>query len=175
MKQLRIKKMIFTALLASLGYVLSTFVYFPRMAPFQHFVNVVSAVFLGPIGAVCCAFLTGGMRMLLNGSTILAILGAVFGAGLAGFLYRKTNRLFMAVIGEVIGTGIISAIVSFPVMKIFYGLPDLSPFTYIPFFIPSSAMGAVLAFVFLKAISRRMSLAEMRTKFVEEKKEQVHV
>ncbi|MBE6907142.1 MAG: energy coupling factor transporter S component ThiW [Ruminococcaceae bacterium] len=175
MKQIHLKKMVFTALLASLGYVLSTFVYFPRMAPFQHFVNVISAVFLGPFGAVCCAALTGGMRMLLNGSTILAVTGAVFGAGLSGILYRKTGRLFMAVIGEIIGTGIISAIVSFPIMKIFYGLPDVSPFTYIPFFIPSSAMGALLAFLFLKAVSRRMSVADMRAKLIGKEKEQIHV
>lgn len=175
MKQIHLKKMVFTALLASLGYVLSTFVYFPRMAPFQHFVNVISAVFLGPVGAVFCAALTGGMRMLLNGSTILAVTGAVFGAGLSGILYRKTGRLLMAVIGEIIGTGIISAIISFPIMKLFYGLPDVSPFTYIPFFIPSSAMGALFAFLFLKAVSRRMSIADMRAKLIGKEKEQNHV
>ncbi len=175
MKQVQLKKMVFTALLASLGYVLSTFVYFPRMAPFQHFVNVISAVFLGPVGAVCCAALTGGMRMLLNGSTILAVTGAVFGAGLSGILYRKTGRLFMAVIGEIIGTGVVSAIVSFPIMKVFYGLPDVSLFTYIPFFLPASAMGALLAFLFLKAISRRMSVADMRAKLIGKEKEKIHV
>ena len=43
-----VKKMILTAFFGALGYVLSTFVYFPAMAPFQHFVNVLAAVFVGP-------------------------------------------------------------------------------------------------------------------------------
>ena len=42
------KKMVLTALFACLAYVLNTFVYFPAMAPFQHFVDVLAAVFVGP-------------------------------------------------------------------------------------------------------------------------------
>ena len=45
---LSVKKMVFTAMLACFSFVLSTFVYFPQMAPFQHFCNVLGAVFLGP-------------------------------------------------------------------------------------------------------------------------------
>ncbi len=41
--------------------------------------------------------------------------------------------------------------------------------------IPSSAMGASLAFLFLKAVSRRMSIADLRVKFVGKEKEQIHV
>ena len=44
-KTYNIKKMVLCAIFASLAFVLNTFVYFPAMAPFQHFVDVVAAVF----------------------------------------------------------------------------------------------------------------------------------
>ncbi len=46
------RKMVLTAMLACLAFVLNTFVYFPAMAPFQHFVDVLAAVLLGPWWAV---------------------------------------------------------------------------------------------------------------------------
>ena len=55
------------------------------MAPFQHFFNVITAVLLGPWYAIGVAFLTGSLRMILAGRPILAIVGAVIGAVLAGF------------------------------------------------------------------------------------------
>lgn len=153
-KEINLKKQIFTALLAGVGYVLNTFVWFPRMAPFQHFINVIAAVFLGPVWSFVCALLIGLLRMMLNGSTILAVIGAVVGAFLSGLLYKKFQKLYWAVIGEVIGTGIISAVISYPFMRIFYGLPKTSVFTYVPFFVPASFMGAMLAVLLLKALKK---------------------
>lgn len=155
-------KMVLTAFLATLGYVLSTFVSFPKMAPFQHFVNVISAVLLGPWGALACAFITGSMRMILNGSTILAVSGAIFGALLSGLLYRLFNKLIWAVIGEVIGTGIISAIVSAPIMQFIGKLPAVPFYFYIPFFLPASAVGATLAFLLLTALIKTKCLNNMK-------------
>ena len=48
MNSRQIRKMVLTAMFACLSFVLCTFVYFPAMAPFQHFVNVIAAVFIGP-------------------------------------------------------------------------------------------------------------------------------
>lgn len=158
-----IKKQIFTALLASMGYVLSTFVSFPRMAPFQHFINVIAAVFLGPVWGFACALMTGLMRMILNGSTILAVIGAVVGAFLSGLLYKISHKLIWAVVGEVIGTGILSAIIAYPFMRMFYGLPDTSVFTYVPFFIPSSLMGALLGYILLKTLDKSKLLTYLKS------------
>lgn len=163
MKKSIIKKEVFTALLASMGYVLSTFVSFPRMAPFQHFINVIAAVFLGPFWGFICALMTGLMRMMLNGSTILAVIGAVVGAFLSGLLYKIFHKLIWAVIGEVIGTGILSAIIAYPFMRIFYGLPATSVFTYVPFFIPASLMGAVLGYILLKALDKSNMLQYLKS------------
>jgi energy coupling factor transporter S component ThiW len=159
-KGLSVKKMVLTAMLACFSFVLSTFVYFPQMAPFQHFCNVLGAVFLGPWYGLAAAALTGLMRMMW-GRTIQALIGAIFGAFLSGMLYQKTRKLWCAVVGEVIGTGIISAIVVYPFMRLFYGLPPHSPFYYIPFYTPSSIMGALLAVVVLGILKRSGTLEHM--------------
>ena len=153
MNTVKIRKMVLTAMFSCLSFVLCTFVYFPSMAPFQHFVNVLAAVFLGPWYALAAAFLTGVMRMM-SGRTIQALVGAIFGAFLSGLFYRKTKRLWAAVVGEVFGTGFISAMVAYPLMKLWYGLDAQSPFYYIPFYTPSSMMGAFLAVLTLGVLKR---------------------
>ena len=70
------KKMVLTALFACLAYVLNTFVYFPAMAPFQHFVDVLAAVFVGPWYGFAAALICGCMRMM-SGRTIQAVTGAI--------------------------------------------------------------------------------------------------
>lgn len=146
-----LRKLVLTALFACLGFVLSTFVYFPSMAPFQHFVNVLCAVFLGPWYGFAAALITGLLRMLW-GRTIQAVVGAVFGALLSGLLYRATRSFWGALAGEVIGTGFLSAMVAYPLMRLFYGLPPHSPFFYIPFYAPASLVGGLLACVVLSLL-----------------------
>lgn len=161
--RLNVRKLVLTAMFACLGFVLSTFVYFPSMAPFQHFINVLAAVFVGPWYGFAAALLTGLMRMA-TGRTIQAVVGAVFGAFLSGLLYRKTNkRLWGAVVGEVIGTGFISAMAAYPLMRLFYGLPQHSPFYYIPFYAPSSILGALLAVGVLYVLKRSGVLDRMQS------------
>jgi len=148
-------RMIVVAMLAGVSYVLSTFVYFPRMAPFQHMMNVITAVLLGPLEAFIAAAITGLMRMILGGRTIQALIGAIVGGPLAGILYKKTGKLWMAVVGEVIGTGIISALLVYKPMVWFYGLPAETPFwTFIPAYVPSSLMGACLGFLLITVLQK---------------------
>ena len=117
MKQkVNVRKMVLCAIFASLAFVLNTFVYFPAMAPFQHFVDVVAAVFLGPWWACLSAFLCGGMRMM-SGRTIQAVTGAVFGPILGGLLWRKTKNVYLVCVGEIIGTGLLGALASYPDRK----------------------------------------------------------
>ncbi len=153
MKRFHLKKTVLAAMLGCMSFVLCTFVYFPAMAPFQHFVNLLAAVFVGPYYGFAAALLCGILRMM-TGRTIQAVTGAVFGAFLSGYLYRKTERLRFAVLGELVGTGIIGALASYPLMKFVYGLDLQSPIYYIPFYLPSSAMGAFLAVVVLSSLKR---------------------
>ena len=81
------------------------------------------------------------MKEILYAVLVLGIMGAVFGAFLSALLYQKTRKLWLAYAGEVFGTGILSAIAVYPLMRLFYGLPPHSPFYYIPFYVPSAAVG----------------------------------
>ena len=151
------------AMLAGLAFVLSSFVYLPNMAPFQHFVNVIAAALVGPWCALGAALVTGLLRMALLGRTIQAVVGAVFGAVLAGLLYRLTRRVWAAAVGEVVGTGLIAAVVSWPLMEWTAGWQLSSPFYFVPFYAPSSVLGAVLAAVLLGILQRTGALGRMQS------------
>lgn len=153
MKHITTRKLVLTAMFTGLAFVLNTFVYFPRMAPFQHFVNVMAAVFVGPWYGSAAGFLTGVLRMLC-GRDIGSVIGAMFGPILGGLLYRKFHSFAAAYVGEVIGTGVISAIVVYPFMKLFYGLDVRHWYYYIPFYTPSAAVGAAMGVAVLLILKR---------------------
>lgn len=155
-----VPKLALTAMMACLAFVLNTFVYFPAMAPFQHFVNVMAAVFLGPWYGCTAAFLCGVMRMM-SGRTIQAIVGAIWGPILGGLLYRKFHSIWLAAIGEVIGTGLLGALTAYPLMKWFYNLDAQSPFYYIPFYTPSAVVGAAMGIMVLFMLKRTHLLDQM--------------
>lgn len=159
-KSLSTRKMVLTAMLACLAFVLNTFVYFPAMAPFQHFVDVLAAVLLGPWYGCASAFLCGCMRML-SGRTIQAVTGAIFGPILGGLLWRRTKNIYLVFVGEVIGTGLLGAMASYPLMKLFYGLDAQSPFYYIPFYTPAAAVGAGMGVAVVLILKRTGMLDRM--------------
>ena len=142
------RKMILTAMFACLAFVLNTFVYFPAMAPFQHFVDVLAAVFVGPWYAFAAALLCGILRML-SGRTIQAVAGAIFGPILGGLLYRKFHNFWVVLL------------VSYPLMKLFYGLDAQSPFYYIPFYTPSAVVGGCMGVAVLLILKRTGMLDRM--------------
>ena len=152
-----LKKMVLSSVFAGLAFVLNTFVYFPAMAPFQHFVDVVAAVFLGPWWACLSALLCGTMRMM-SGRTIQAVTGAVFGPVLGGLLWKKTKSIWLVWVGEVLGTGILGALASYPLMEWFYGLEAQSPVYYIPFYTPSAVVGGMMGVAVLLVLKRTKTL-----------------
>ena len=80
--------------------------------PGQHMVNVVAAVMLGPVYAVAIATISGIIRNVLGLGTLLAFPGGMIGALLAGLAYRKFKNIYMAGVGEIIGTGLLGSLVS---------------------------------------------------------------
>ena len=162
MKNRKLFKLSLTAILAAASYVMSTFVVFPNMAPFQHFFNVITGVFLGPYYGFAAALLTGCLRIALNGRSALAIIGAVFGALLAGLLYRKTKSFVMAAVGELIGTGIIGAVVSYPVMTYLFNTKVAGIFFYVVPFSISSATGATMGVLILLVLKKTRTLAYLQ-------------
>ena len=149
-----ILKMVVLSMLVALGVVISPILRFEGMCPMAHFINIVCAVLMGPWYALLCATVIGIIRMALLGIPPLALTGAVFGAFLSGVFYKMSKgKLIFAVLGEVIGTGIIGALVSVPVMKLFWGKEGIAWFFYIPTFICGTLIGGSIAFVFLKKLA----------------------
>ena len=131
-KNKNLLKMIFLAMMVAIGVVISPILRVEGMCPMAHFINVTCAVFLGPWYAFICALAIGIIRMIFMGIPPLALTGAVFGAFLSGMLYRLSKgKLVCAFLGEVIGTGIIGAIVSYPVMTLLTMYPE-APYQCLP-------------------------------------------
>ena len=68
-------------------------------------------------------------------------------------------------IGELIGTGVISAIVAVPLMNVLYHAHVPSLFFYIPFFMPATTFGAVLGYLFLKVTQKTGLLGRLMDRF----------
>ena len=141
-----VKKMAILAMMVALGVVLSPILRVPGMAPMQHFINVIVAVLLGPWYALACAILIALLRMWLMGVNLLAVTGAVFGAVLSGLLYRATGKMLAAVAGEIVGTGIIGAMASYPVMS----------------FLAGTIIGGFAGYLFLIALSKNGLLTRLQ-------------
>lgn len=158
-------RMVMLAILIAVGVVISPILRVEGMCPMAHFINVVCAVLLGPVDAFLCALLIGIIRMLFMGIPPLALTGAVFGAALSGIFYKLSKgKILAAVIGEVIGTGIIGAIVSYPVMTYIWGRTGLTWMFYVPSFIGGTLIGGTVAFIFLGALKRIGMLSKMQRK-----------
>lgn len=156
-------KMVMLSMMVALGVVISPILRIEGMCPMAHFINIVCAVLLGPWYALLCATLIGIIRMMLMGIPPLALTGAVFGAMLSGILYRiSKGKLLCAVIGEVIGTGIIGAIVSYPVMTFIYGKAGLTWLFYVPLFVCGTLIGGTIAYIFLTSLQKTGMLANFQ-------------
>ncbi len=161
----KILRMVFMAMMIGLGVVISPILRVEGMCPMAHLINIVCAVMLGPVEAFTCAFIIGIIRMVVMGIPPLALTGAIFGATLSGLLYRMTKgKLIGAVLGEVIGTGIIGAIVSYPVMAFLVGRTGLTWMFYVPSFIMGTLIGGTIAFIFLTALKKNNTLTEIQKK-----------
>ena len=146
------KKLIIASICVALGVVLST-TSIPigpaRIFPFQHMINVILAVIVGARFSVGAAFSTSCLRNVLALGSPLA-----FGAWLSAYLYKKYNSIWAAALGEIIGTGILGAFISYPIANFLLGKP-LALLTLITSFSMSSISGACIGFVVLQILSRR--------------------
>ena len=156
-------KLVVLSMLVALGVVISPLLRVEGMCPMAHFINIVCSVLLGPWYSLLCAAVIGILRMTLMGIPPLALTGAVFGAFLSGVLYRLSKgKLVCAVLGEVIGTGVIGAIASYPVMTYLMGREGLSWLFYVPSFTCGTLIGGSIAFFFLRKLIDNGMLAKMQ-------------
>jgi len=157
----RTHKLTLTAMMIAIGTISSNLFYIPigftKVFPVQHFLNVLSAVLLGPYYAVAQAFGVSLLRNLMGTGSLFAFPGSMVGALLSSLLFWKTRKLYLAFIGEVIGTGILGAILSYPIATLLLG-QKATLFGFIPLFIFSSFAGALLGFIILTVFLRKKVL-----------------
>lgn len=120
-----------------------------KISPIQHFINIVAAVTLGPAYAVGCAFTSSLIRNILGTGSLLAFPGSMIGALCAGLLYKKYKNIEVALIGEVIGTGILGAIAAYPISALLLGRETAVLVYIIPFSL-SSFTGGIIAYFIIK-------------------------
>ena len=148
-------KIALSGVLIAIATIFGTFsipIFGAKMSPVQHFINVVSAVILGPSFAISNAFIASCLRNILGTGSLLAFPGSMVGALLSGILYKKFKKIEMALLGEVIGTGLIGAIIAYPISKILLG-KEVALFAYVLPFSISCVGGALIAYIFLKVPS----------------------
>lgn len=159
-----LKKTLYIAILIAVGFVLSPILSIPlgfaKAYPVQHMLNVLIAVFFGLSYNVSAAFSLSTIRILMGTGTVLAYPGSLFGAFLSAFLYKQTGSIWLACIGEVIGTGIIGGYVAYLVATFVLGSKVGAMALIIPF-AASSATGALLAGLIV-AFMRKSSVFSMR-------------
>ena len=151
------KKLTTSAMFISLGVVLGNVIYIPvgvsKCFPIQHTINILSAIMLGPFYSTSIAFLISLIRNIMGTGSILAFPGSMIGAFLAGIVYKKMKNKYMVATAEIFGTGIIGALIAFPVAKYIMGKEVLALFFIYPFML-STIGGAIIALLLGKVLER---------------------
>jgi energy coupling factor transporter S component ThiW len=162
----RSRKVVLSALLIALGVLFS---FFPgsipigptRVFPFQHMINALAGVILGPWYAAFIALSIGILRISAGTGTIFALTGGIPGAIVVGLVYRYLLRRDTAAFSEPIGTALgallsallVSPLLSNPPLPSFFGI-DIQWLLFIIFFWMSSIPGAILGYILLKILRR---------------------
>ena len=156
MKNEKTRKLVLAGVLTALavaGSLISIPVGVSKCSPVQHLVNVLSAVMLGPWWSLLMAFLAALIRNLLGIGTLFAFPGSMCGALLAGLMYKYGKKLPFALIGELVGTGTIGAILTYPIATFIMGKETALFAMVIPFSV-SSLGGVIISAVILYALKR---------------------
>ena len=154
----KVRKITYLAVMVALDVVLSSILRIEGMAPMSSVINILAGVLMGPLYATIMAICCGIIRMMMMGIPPLALTGAVFGALLAGLGARWTHSIYGSIIGEIIGTGIVGSLLSYPVMVLFTCTKtDLYWLLYTPRFLGATLMGAVAAWLIWQQ-AKRISL-----------------
>jgi len=149
-------KLTFSALLIAIGTLTGHLIYIPvgvsKCFPVQHTINILSAVLLGPGYAVTNAFGISLLRNILGTGSPLAFPGSMFGAFLAAYLYQKYRKYPFAITGEIIGTGILGGIASYPIAKYVLG-SEVAVFFFVVPFLTSTIGGSIIGYLLLKLLA----------------------
>ncbi len=146
------------------GRLFSFPVFGSKCAPVQHMVNILCAVVLGPWYGLGVAFAASLLRNMMGLGTLLAFPGSMCGALLSGFVYAKIKKIVPTLIAEVFGTGVISALLAYPVAILFMGVSARNGafYAYIIPFLISTIGGSILAGALVLALDRSHALRNIQ-------------
>jgi energy coupling factor transporter S component ThiW len=155
-KMVSTRKVTLSAILIALTVILSP-IYFPvgatKCQPFQHMVNVLTGIILGPWYAVFVALVTGIIRNNFGLGTIYAFPGGIPGGLIVGLVYRYLKETDYAALTEPLGTVVIGATLSAMVVAPWQG-HSMSLAVFWIAFATSSIPGCLIGFLILKALRR---------------------
>ena len=117
---------------------------------------------VGPWWGLGQAFLAALLRNLTGLGSPLAFPGSMCGVLLSGLLYRYGKKLPFAYAGEVIGTGIIGGMLSYPVAVLIMGNQSAALFTFVVPFLVSTCGGTILAAVIMLSMAKAGVLAKLQ-------------
>ena len=120
------------------------------------------AILLGPWYGLAAAFLAALIRNILGLGTLLAFPGSMCGALLSGLLYKWMKKLPAAYIGEVVGTGIIGGMLSYPIAAVLMGNQTAALFTFVVPFLISTVGGTIMAIVITMTMKKTKVLAKFQ-------------
>lgn len=159
------RKLTITAMFMAIGVLSAHLIYIPVLVskcfPMQHAINVLLAVLLGTRYAVSASFGIALLRNLLGTGSILAFPGSIIGAALAGVLYKKTNSIYGAILGEVIGTGIIGGLMAYPMAKYLLASDVGALFFIVPFLV-STVGGSAIAYLIYQTPIRKLFFTSIK-------------
>ena len=153
------KKAVLAGLLAAAGTALSV-VSIPmgptKCFPFQHTINVVAGIFLGPWWAVGAAFTTSAIRNMMGTGSLFAFPGSMFGALFVGIAARALPEKYKicAAFAEPVGTGIVGAWVGAKILGPILG-KGIGFFFFSGSFLMSSVPGALIGAALFWCLSKR--------------------
>ncbi|CAN5825590.1 energy coupling factor transporter S component ThiW [soil metagenome] len=152
------RKLVLAGLLAALGVslgLLSVPVGGARVFPFQHAINAVAGVALGPWWAAGSALVTATLRFATGTGSIFAFPGSPFGALAVGLAYRMLRR-DVAAFAEPVGTVLLGASLAALVFAPLAGLSGAAGgfLVLAGSFALSSVAGAAIGYIVLRALRR---------------------
>ncbi|WP_369017596.1 energy coupling factor transporter S component ThiW [Thermatribacter velox] len=159
MRSIHLRSLIYTALFAGCAVLVSG-IHFPvgptKVFPFQHTVNVLAGIVLGPWYGALAAFLAGIIRISIGTGTIFAIPGGIPGALVVGLMYRVFKSDWVA-LTEPIGTGPIGATLSALIVAPLIGKTGTWLF-FQSAFLASSIPGSIIGLVLVKSLRKVVNL-----------------
>jgi len=150
------RRLVLAALFAALGVLLSSFavpVGASRVFPFQHALNAVAGVLLGPWWAAGSALVTATIRISLGTGTLFAFPGSPFGAIAVGLAYkflRRDEAALFEPVGTVLVGAVLGAVLISPLLEGTVG----GLLALMLAFALSSVPGAVIGYLLLKTLRK---------------------